>query len=377
MANRYWVGGTGNWSDTSHWSTTSGGSSGAAVPTSSDDVFIDSNSGFGSGGTLSYSGLSESPMCHDFTSNTGHNYTIQYINGNFWLNCSGSIVLESSLTFNGVIGFLGTTSETLTTNGCDPTLGFSIEGSGTITLQDNLSLLTGGLILTNGTFDANDHNVTASSFYFYADTGYTPTVIMGSGTWEVTGNDVDCDDWVWSVIQYDSEVVTFYPETSTIKFTDNSSNLKSFGFYDDDGNEEGKTFNNLYFTGNGTGEFEVYGSNTFNDIKVDTPPHTIKVENGTTQTVSSFTISGSIGNLITIDSSNGTNQFTLSKSSGTVECDYLDISNSNATGGATWYAGSHSVDTNNNDGWIFTDAPSSSPTIQGISSVTGLSSITF
>lgn len=47
MANRYWVGGSGNWdaADTSHWATTSGGASGASVPTSSDDVIFDSNSG--------------------------------------------------------------------------------------------------------------------------------------------------------------------------------------------------------------------------------------------------------------------------------------------------------------------------------------------
>ena len=29
MANRFWVGGTGNWSDTARWSTTSGGAGGA------------------------------------------------------------------------------------------------------------------------------------------------------------------------------------------------------------------------------------------------------------------------------------------------------------------------------------------------------------
>ena len=42
MATRYWVGGTGNWdTTTTHWSTTSGGSSGASVPTSADDVVFD------------------------------------------------------------------------------------------------------------------------------------------------------------------------------------------------------------------------------------------------------------------------------------------------------------------------------------------------
>lgn len=47
MADRFWVGGSGTWdaSDTSHWSATSGGASGASVPTSSDTVTFDSNSG--------------------------------------------------------------------------------------------------------------------------------------------------------------------------------------------------------------------------------------------------------------------------------------------------------------------------------------------
>lgn len=45
MAARYWVGGAGNWSSTTKWSATSGGASGASVPTSVDDVIFDANSG--------------------------------------------------------------------------------------------------------------------------------------------------------------------------------------------------------------------------------------------------------------------------------------------------------------------------------------------
>lgn len=44
MANRYWVGNTGLWDDTDHWSLTSGGVGGASIPTINDDVFIDANS---------------------------------------------------------------------------------------------------------------------------------------------------------------------------------------------------------------------------------------------------------------------------------------------------------------------------------------------
>jgi len=48
MANRFWVsGGTGNWNDTSNWSTTSGGASGASVPGATDGARYDGASGSG------------------------------------------------------------------------------------------------------------------------------------------------------------------------------------------------------------------------------------------------------------------------------------------------------------------------------------------
>jgi hypothetical protein len=54
MANRYWVGGSGTWDPTSttHWSASSGGSGGASVPTSADDVIFDANSFSSNGSTL-------------------------------------------------------------------------------------------------------------------------------------------------------------------------------------------------------------------------------------------------------------------------------------------------------------------------------------
>ena len=44
----------------------------------------------------------------------------------------------------------------------------NILDTGTWTLQDNLTI-TGQFYQENGTFDANDHNITADNFYFYAD----------------------------------------------------------------------------------------------------------------------------------------------------------------------------------------------------------------
>jgi len=45
MANRFWVLGTGNTSDTAHWSATTGGAGGETVPVAGDSVTFDSNSG--------------------------------------------------------------------------------------------------------------------------------------------------------------------------------------------------------------------------------------------------------------------------------------------------------------------------------------------
>lgn len=46
MADRFWVGGNGNWdaSTTTHWSATPGGAGGASVPTISDDVYLQQSS---------------------------------------------------------------------------------------------------------------------------------------------------------------------------------------------------------------------------------------------------------------------------------------------------------------------------------------------
>lgn len=339
MANRYWIGGSGNWNDTDNWSATSGGEGGVDVPTSSDNVYIDSSSGFGSGGTITLVGTL---ACNDFTSSSGHNFTLDTTEEGSLCSIYGSLTLESGITITGAGGFLmqaTTSGNTITTAGVEiPSMEFW-DGTGSWELQDNLSI-TNTFYISNGTFDANDHNITAGQFYFLGDTGYTPTVYMGSGTWEATGTDGS----IWTIDEYNSEVVTIISETSTIKINDVIGDGADFI-------GGGKTYNNIWCIGSSVSGVNISGSNTFNDFKIDAPT-TVRFDAGSTQTVSSFTATGTLGNLITITSS-GEGQHFLSKTSGTVSCDYLDISNSNATGGATWYAGQNSINTNNNVGWIF------------------------
>jgi hypothetical protein len=100
------------------------------------------------------------------------------------------------------------------------------------------------------------------------------------------------------------------------------------------------------------GALIISGSNTFNDITNTVQPSTVTFTAGTTQTVSNFSLAGTAGNLVTINSSSTGSQFTLSKASGTVNAQFLSIRDSNATGGATWNA-LFSTNLGNNTGWIF------------------------
>jgi hypothetical protein len=168
MADKFWVNGSGDWSDdTNHWSLTSGGLPLLGLlPTSSDDVFINDQSGL-SGGTLSHDG---GGVCNNFVSNTGFAYTFDFPYGDY-LSIYGSLTLESGITASGSFGFtfLSTNvGNTITTAGVvlGPTY-FSGVG-GEWTLQDNLES-DNGIILIYGTFDANDHDVKAPTIYLNND----------------------------------------------------------------------------------------------------------------------------------------------------------------------------------------------------------------
>lgn len=158
---------------------------------------------------------------------------------------------------------------------------------------------------------------------------------MGSATWTITGSGA-----VW----VGSGVIT--PSTSTIKLTNASSSAKIF-----DGG--GKTYGNLWLTGAGTGEFQFSGSNTFVDFKCDTPPHTIKFTAGTTTTVTTFTVSGTSGNLMTLGSLTASAHTLAKAGGGVIERDYLSVSNSTASPSSMWYAGLNSSSGGNTSGWMF------------------------
>lgn len=332
---RYWVGNAGNWSSTTEWATASGGATGASVPLCHDDVIFDVNSFTSAGRTATWDmpRLGKSITCSGvvFAPTFNMNST-----GN---SIFGSLTLQAGITLSASgqgITFRGRAANTLTTAGLVLPGNMTIDApTGTLTLADAYADNVRTTTLSSGTFNANNFNVTTGT----AAIAGTSTVVLGSGTWSLTST---ATTTVWSA----AAGVTVTPNTSTIKITGSTVNIRTFA-------GGSKTYNNIWFS-NGTpnGQLNITGSNTFNDFKCDTGPQAIRFTAATTTTVSTFTVNGLALNLITIGSITAANHNLVKSGGGTITCDYLSISRSQASPISTWFA-TNSTDGGGNTGWIF------------------------
>jgi hypothetical protein len=244
---------------------------------------------------------------------------------------------SSAMTF-------GATSGTKTITTANKTLDFPItfDGvGGTFKFIDNFTIgSTRTMTLTNGTMDLNGNTVNAGTSFATA-TG-TKNITFNGGT-------LVCPSATTTAF-YNIAPTNFTTTagTGTGKISMTAATAKTFV-------GGGSTYN-CTLSNDGAGALTITGSNTFTTIANGVQPTTFSFTAGTTTTVTNFNVSGTAGNLVTIGSLT-TSSHTLSKSSGTVSCDYLSISRSTATGGATWYAGANSTNGGNNSGWIFTAPP--------------------
>lgn len=215
-----------------------------------------------------------------------------------------------------------------------------------LTLLDALSMgSTHTITINGGLLNANNKNITTG--FFVSSNSNTRSILMGSGTWTLTGTGT-----VWNITT--ATGLTFNAGTSTIVANDASASSKTFAF-------NNMTYNNLRLSGAGSGTFIIGVSTvttTFNNITVDTPPHTVQVFAGKTLIASSLTWSGTAGNLNTFQSTvNGTPWFILDNNP--VSLDYISLQDSAAAGNIPFYAGIHSTNVSLNTNWIFDYPPTS------------------
>lgn len=230
-------------------------------------------------------------------------------------------------------------TKTITTNGLTVRTPLTFNGvGGTWQLVDNLTMIsTAVTTLSNGTIDLNGK---------VFNVGTRLAILTGTKNITFNGGTLLCPAANTTSFNNSFPVnFTTTAGTGVGKISMSAAAAKTF--------VGGGAVYNCTLENAGAGALTISGSNTFNDITNSVQPTTFTFTAGTTTTVNNFSVSGTIGNVVTINSTGAA--FTLSKSSGIVGVSSCTISNSTATGGATWraFTGQDNVDGGNNTGWIF------------------------
>ena len=253
----------------------------------------------------------------------------------------GNFVLPStliSISSAGTLAFQKTTgTQTITTSGFTIPNQITVDGvGGIVRLLDNLTIgASAGIVVVNGTLDANNKNVTID--FFNSSYSSTRTIALGSGTWTLIGTGT-----VWN-----TNTTTGLTVTGTAFINCTSASAKTFA----GGSASYPTLNN-----GGSGALTISGNGTYDTISNTVQPTTITFTSGATKTITNFNVSGTAGNLVTINSSTAGSAATITKPTGNVLCNFVDIQDSTATGGSGWYA-QNSTDSGNNTGWVFQHGP--------------------
>jgi alpha-tubulin suppressor-like RCC1 family protein len=277
----FWIGGSGNWSDPTHWSTTSGGSAGTCVPGPTDNVTFDANS-FSS--LNDFVNIDQNAYCNDMLwTNAG--FTPVLTGNTYNLTINGSLTLNNlsmTATFTGNYIFNSTATETITTNGVTLNGDVYLNGSAGQWNLGSAFTSNSGIYLQQGHFHTQNFAVTANFF----SSSYTTTRILTLGTSivSITG---DGDSW-----EAGATAFTLNIGTSQIQFNNSGYNTCNFI-------GAGLTYYDLIFNNSVT---SITGSNTCRIMKV-AGGKTLILEGGITQTVDSLIWIGTCDAPITIESS--------------------------------------------------------------------------
>lgn len=185
----YWVNDGGNWSDTSHWATSSGGSTYfSVIPGINDTVYFDANSFSVSGELVNVDTNNIYCKMMDWTGIVPDS-TVEFLSSSIdTLNVYGSLLLSDDVTFNfkGKINFMGSLPTITEIDFKGKSLQCDIElAADTMFLSSPMLLSQKYLWHTNGKFSTNFNNV--SCRHFNTDTTLQNSVTILSPQW--FGND--------------------------------------------------------------------------------------------------------------------------------------------------------------------------------------------
>jgi gliding motility-associated-like protein len=349
----YWVGGSGQWNDTAHWSYVSGGPGGACIPRPIDNVWFDANS-FSPNDSVEIAGQDADCLNMRWVNIP----TGIILNKMMDLHIHGSLWLHHNLTWAGgssITWFVSDqTGETITSDNVVLTGPVYFDGGGSWTLTDDFHISEHGVEHVEGTWNTNGKTVRV--FSYHSAYQNTRALILDSTRFIVSS-------FMPQAWQLNGTSFTLNAGTSTVDFITPDGGMRNTS-------SNGVTFHHVIFSSpEGHSKLETDANNfhtlTFNSngiIRGNNTIGTLNFTKGKDYSLAPTTMQIILDHLNSIGGCDGyillhteEKDFSASllKSSGTVTCDYMIIWDIHATGGAIFNA-TNSVDIGGNLGWNFT-----------------------
>lgn len=313
MSNRYWVGGTGTWNgtNTTNWSVSSGGGTGASVPTSADNVFFDANSNTGTT-AFTVTMATVAATCADFDASAVDG--VMTLAGTVALDVYGSLSWPAlslfTRSYTGTTTFRATTTgKTINTNGRAFGGTVTFDGVGGGWTAASALTTSAAFNLTNGSLDLGGFTVTG--FNFSSNNSNTRTLAFNGGTYVITGSASTSTQTLWNCATATGLTVTGTPTVNIINNSTNSGFTRNLSHGNTAGGSEANsvnlniklgdvgslvslagTFKNVDFTGcsstlNNSNRF-IYGDLTFGSgmtLTAGTNTTTFASTNATVRTI--------------------------------------------------------------------------------------------
>ena len=264
--------------------------------------------------------------------------------GSQTLTISGSLTLTGSMTASRTPTLVFNGNGGITMAGKTISSSLTVQAPFTQSFLDNFS--SSGSVLINGFLSAS--NITITRVDSLNVVGSCNINSSTTGTTTVAGTGL-----VWSI----SPTSTVNITNNVIRVVNTTNNAVTFS-----GGTNGIYGDLVFARGASTADNLISGSNTFvNLTDTGTAAHTMSLATNSTQTVGSFDVKGTPGNVVTVKSSTGI--ATLHKDPlGLVVSNYLSVNGVTATSGSgpwTWFAGPNSTLTNA-VGWYTTGSEGAS-----------------
>ncbi len=369
-ADYYWIGGSGNWSDISHWATTSGGAvTHPQVPTANDNVFFDQNSFTAPGQTVT---VTTDIIFFRNMDWTGVNSNPRFIGGrNVRMNVHGGIILATNMQyqFTGDLLIVGTAQgNNLDFSNHTAAYNIFFEGSGGWTMNSGIQV-DSIFRINSGTLNTGDHPITCE--YFYVLTNQQKSISLGASIITVTGEYILVNQFIDDInvknAIFHTENLELDPGSSSFHFTASRVEIWKTGnfplnLYDlEFTSPVGVTWLRIF---QGTPDISAHDIRFMSNARIDgnislntlslTQNKIYRLESGRMMTMNGINAVGDCSEgIILITTLNGS-PVTINGNGNNLEVTHVTMRDVHATNGD--FTATNSTDLGNNNNWNFTDS---------------------